>query len=94
MDQEHLKVNSIDLVKNPDGTKTITIKLDPRDYIQKTTVGSWFHVCYSCKLTQERGTPSAPGETKLFQNVTNQVTIMTEDGKPYGSATSAGQSEL
>ncbi len=87
---EHLKVNSIDLVKNPDGTKTITIKLDPRDYIQKTTVGSWFHVCYSCKLTQEAWDAIGPGETKLFQNVTNQVTIMTEDGKPYGSATSAG----
>lgn len=87
---EHLKVNSIDLVKNPDGTKTITIKLDPRDYIQKTTVGSWFHVCYSCKLTQEAWNAIGPGETKLFQNVTNQVTIMTEDGKPYGSATSAG----
>ena len=87
---EHLKVNSIDLVKNPDGTKTITIKLDPRDYIQKTTVGSWFHVCYSCKLTQEAWDAIGPGETKLFQNVTNQVTITTEDDKPYGNATSAG----
>lgn len=87
---EHLKVNSIDLVKNPDGTKTITIKLDPRDYIQKTTVGSWFHVCYSCKLTQEAWDAIGPGETKLFQNVTNQVTITTENGKPYGNATSAG----
>ena len=87
---EHLQVNSIDLVKNPDGTKTVTIKLDPRDYIQKTTVGSWFHVCYSCKLTQEAWDAIGPGETKLFQNVTNQVTITTEDGKPYGSATSAG----
>lgn len=87
---EHLKVKSIDLVKNPDGTKTVTIKLDPRDYIQKTTVGSWFHVCYSCKLTQEAWDAIGPGETKLFQNVTNQVTITTEDGKPYGSATSAG----
>lgn len=87
---EHLKVNSIDLVKNPDGTKTITIKLDPRDYIQKTTVGSWFHVCYSCKLTQEAWDAIGPGEKKLFQNVTNQVTITTEDDKPYGSATSAG----
>lgn len=87
---EYLKVNSIDLVKNLDGTKTVTIKLDPRDYIKKTTVGSWFHVCYSCKLTQEAWDAIGPGETKLFQNVTNQVTITTEDGKPYGSATSAG----
>lgn len=87
---EYLQVNSIDLVKNPDGTKTVTIKLDPRDYIQKTTVGSWFHVCYSCKLTQEAWDAIGPGETKFFQNVTNQVTITTEDGKPYGSATSAG----
>lgn len=87
---EHLQVNSIDLVKNPDGTKTVTIKLDPRDYIQKTTVGSWFHVCYSCKLTQEAWDAIGPGEKKLFQNVTNQVTITTEDDKPYGSATSAG----
>lgn len=87
---EYLRVKSIGLVKNPDGTKTITIKLDPRDYIQMTTIGSWFHVCYSCKLTQEAWDAIGPGETKLFQNVTNQVTITTEDGKPYGSATGAG----
>lgn len=87
---EYLQVKSIDLVKNLDGTKTVTIKLDPRDYIQNTTVGSWFHVCYSCKLTQEAWDAIGPGETKLFQNVTNQVDITTEDGKPYGSATGAG----
>lgn len=87
---EHLTVNSIGLVKNPDGTKTITIKLDPRDYIQKTTIGSWFHVCYSCKLTQEAWDAIGPGEKKIFQNVTNRVDITTEDGKPYGSATGAG----
>lgn len=87
---EYLRVKSIGLVKNPDGTKTITIKLDPRDYIQMTTIGSWFHVCYSCKLTQEAWDAIGPGETKIFQNVTNQVTITTEDGKPYGSATGAG----
>ena len=87
---EYLTVNSIDLVKNPDGTKTITIKLDPRDYIRKTTIGSWFHVCYSCKLTQEAWDAIGPGETKLFQNVTNRVDITTEDGKPYGSASSTG----
>lgn len=63
---EHLKVNSIDLVKNPDGTKTITIKLDPRDYIQKTTVGSWFHVCYSCKLTQEAWNAIGPRRDKAL----------------------------
>lgn len=87
---EYLQVKSIDLVKNLDGTKTVTIKLDPKDYIQKTTIGSWFHVCYSCKLTQEAWDAIGPGETKLFQNVTNQVDITTEDGKPYGSATGAG----
>lgn len=87
---QYLQVNSIDLVKNPDGTKTITIKLDPEDYIQKTTVGSWFHVCYSCKLTQEAWDAIGPGETKLFQDVTNRVDITTKDNKPYGSATSAG----
>ncbi len=87
---EYLQVNSIDLVKNLDGTKTVTIKLDPKDYIQKTTIGSWFHVCYSCKLTQEAWDAIGPGETKLFQNVTNRVDITTEDGKPYGSATGAG----
>ncbi len=87
---ERLQVNSIDLVKNPDGTKTVTIKLDPRDYIQNTTIGSWFHVCYSCKLTQEAWDAIGPGETKLFQNVTNRVDITTEDDKPYGSATGAG----
>ena len=87
---EYLQVKSIDLVKNLDGTKTVTIKLDPRDYIQKTTIGSWFHVCYSCKLTQEAWDAIGPGETKLFQNVTNRVDITTKDGKPYGSATGAG----
>ena len=87
---EYLQVNSIDLVKNPDGTKTVTIKLDPKDYIQKTTIGSWFHVCYSCKLTQEAWDAIGPGETKLFNNVTNQVDITTEDNKPYGSASSTG----
>ena len=87
---EYLRVNSIGLVKNPDGTKTITIKLDPRDYIQNTTIGSWFHVCYSCKLTQEAWDAIGPGETKLFQNVTNRVGITTKDDKPYGSATGAG----
>ena len=87
---EHLTVKSIALVKNPDGTKTITIKLDPKDYIQKTTIGSWFHVCYSCKLTQEAWDAIGPGETKLFQNVTNRVDITTKDDKPYGSATGAG----
>ena len=87
---EHLTVNSIGLVKNPDGTKTITIKLDPRAYIQKTTIGSWFHVCYSCKLTQEAWDAIGPGETKIFQNVTNRVDITTKDGKPYGSASSTG----
>lgn len=87
---EYLRVKSIDLVKNLDGTKTITIKLDPRDYVQNTTIGSWFHVCYSCKLTQEAWDAIGPGETKLFQNVTNRVDITTEDGKPYGSATGAG----
>lgn len=87
---EYLRVNSIDLVKNPDGTKTITIKLDPKDYIQKTTIGSWFHVCYSCKLTQEAWDTIGPGEKNIFQNVTNRVDITTKDGKPYGSATGAG----
>ena len=87
---EHLTVKSIDLVKNHDGTKTITIKLDPRGYIQNTTIGSWFHVCYSCKLTQEAWDAIGPGETKLFNNVTNQVDITTEDNKPYGSASSTG----
>lgn len=87
---EYLKVNSIDLVKNLDGTKTVTIKLDPRAYIQNTTIGSWFHVCYSCKLTQEAWDAIGPGETKLFQNVTNRVDITTKDDKPYGSATGAG----
>ena len=87
---EYLQVNSIDLVKNPDGTKTVTIKLDPRDYIKNTTIGSWFHVCYSCKLTQEAWDAIGPGETKLFQNVTNRVDITTKDGKPYGSASSTG----
>ena len=87
---EYLKVNSIDLVKNPDGTKTITIKLDPRDYIQNTTIGSWFHVCYSCKLTQEAWDAIGPGEKNIFQNVTNRVDITTKDGKPYGSASSTG----
>ena len=87
---EYLQVNSIDLVKNPDGTKTVTIKLDPRDYIQKTTIGSWFHVCYSCKLTQEAWDAIGPGEKNIFQNVTNRVDITTKDGKPYGSATGAG----
>ena len=87
---EYLQVNSIDLVKNPDGTKTITIKLDPKDYIQKTTIGSWFHVCYSCKLTQEAWDAIGPGEKNIFQNVTNRVDITTKDGKPYGSATGAG----
>lgn len=87
---QYLQVKSIDLVKNPDGTKTVTIKLDPRDYIQNTTIGSWFHVCYSCKLTQEAWDAIGPGETKLFQNVTNRVDITTEDDKPYGSATGAG----
>lgn len=87
---QYLQVKSIDLVKNPDGTKTVTIKLDPRDYIQMTTIGSWFHVCYSCKLTQEAWDAIGPGETKRFQNVTNQVTITTKDGKPYGSASSTG----
>lgn len=87
---QYLQVNSIDLVKNHDGTKTITIKLDPRDYIRNTTIGSWFHVCYSCKLTQEAWDAIGPGETKLFQNVTNRVDITTKDDKPYGSATGAG----
>lgn len=87
---EHLQVKSIDLVKNLDGTKTVTIKLDPKDYIQKTTIGSWFHVCYSCKLTQEAWDAIGPGEKKIFQNVTNRVDITTKDGKPYGSATGAG----
>ena len=87
---EYLQVKSIDLVKNPDGTKTITIKLDPKDYIQKTTIGSWFHVCYSCKLTQEAWDAIGPGEKNIFQNVTNRVDITTKDGKPYGSATGAG----
>ena len=87
---EYLRVNSIDLVKNPDGTKTITIKLDPRQYIQNTTIGSWFHVCYSCKLTQEEWDAIGPGEKEIFQNVTNRVDITTEDDKPYGSATGAG----
>ena len=87
---QYLQVNSIDLVKNPDGTKTITIKLDPRDYIQKTTIGSWFHVCYSCKLTQEAWDAIGPGETETFRNVTNRVDITTKDNKPYGSASSTG----
>lgn len=87
---QYLRVNSIGLVKNPDGTKTITIKLDPRDYIQNTTIGSWFHVCYSCKLTQEAWDAIGPGETKLFQDVTNRVDITTKDNKPYGSASSTG----
>lgn len=87
---QYLQVNSIDLVKNHDGTKTVTIKLDPRGYIQNTTIGSWFHVCYSCKLTQEAWDAIGPGETKLFNNVTNQVDITTEDNKPYGSASSTG----
>lgn len=87
---QYLQVNSIDLVKNPDGTKTITIKLDPRNYIQNTTIGSWFHVCYSCKLTQEAWDAIGPGEKEIFQNVTNRVDITTEDDKPYGSATGAG----
>lgn len=87
---EYLKVNSIDLVKNPDGTKTVTIKLDPRQYIQNTTIGSWFHVCYSCKLTQEAWDAIGPGETETFRDVTNRVTITTKDNKPYGSASSTG----
>ena len=87
---EYLKVNSIDLVKNLDGTKTVTIKLDPRAYIQKTTIGSWFHVCYSCKLTQEAWDAIGPGETETFRNVTNRVDITTKDNKPYGSASSTG----
>lgn len=87
---QYIDVRSVELVRNANGTKTVTIKLDPREYIKKTTGGSWFHVCYSCKLTQEAWDSIGPGETKLFQNVTNQVTITTEDNKPYGSATSAG----
>lgn len=89
---QRLKVNSLSLEKQLDGTTKVTLKLDPSEYINAHYLADnqWFHVCYSCKLTQEAWDAIGPGETKLFQNVTNQVTITTEDGKPYGSATSAG----
>lgn len=91
-DGQRLKVNSLSLEKQLDGTTKVTLKLDPSGYINAHYLADnqWFHVCYSCKLTQEAWDAIGPGETKLFQNVTNQVTITTEDGKPYGSATSAG----
>lgn len=91
-DGQRLKVNSLSLEKQLDGTTKVTLKLDPSGYINAHYLADnqWFHVCYSCKLTQEAWDAIGPGETKLFQNVTNQVTITTEDGKPYGSATGAG----
>lgn len=89
---QRLKVNSLSLEKQLDGTTKVTLKLDPSEYINAHYLADnqWFHVCYSCKLTQEAWDAIGPGEKKLFQNVTNQVTITTEDDKPYGSATSAG----
>lgn len=91
-DGQRLKVNSLSLEKQLDGTTKVTLKLDPSEYINAHYLAGnqWFHVCYSCKLTQEAWDAIGPGEKKLFRNVTNQVTITTEDGKPYGSATGAG----